>query len=73
MNFSRPRIDDSVARTYDQKEIDYIEERDGKLFAFEFKWNIKKKVKPPSAWKEAYTASHFEVITPNNYLDWIGS
>ena len=29
-------------RTYDRQEIDLIEERDGKLFGFEFKWNSKK-------------------------------
>lgn len=26
-------------RTYDQKEIDLVEEREGKLFGYEFKWN----------------------------------
>jgi len=30
-----------------------------------------KKVKIPGAFKKAYTGSSFEVINPNNYLDWI--
>lgn len=58
-------------RTYQQQEIDWIEERDGSLHAYEIKWNSKKKVKTPSAWKNAYPESSFEVITPENYLDWI--
>lgn len=58
-------------RTYQQQEIDWIEEREGKLFAYEIKWNSKKKVKIPSAWKTSYPESSFEVIHPENYLNWI--
>jgi len=58
-------------RTYQQQEIDWIEDRGGKLHAYEFKWNGKKKVKMPITWKNAYPDSTFEVITPENYLDWI--
>jgi len=55
-------------RTYDQKEIDYIEERDGKLFAFEFKWK-KDKQKPPREFLETYPDSEFQVINKDNYWD----
>lgn len=58
-------------RTYDQQEIDWIEDRGGKLYAYEFKWNEKKKSKVPVAWKATYPHSEFEVITPSNYLRWI--
>jgi hypothetical protein len=58
-------------RTYQQQEIDWVEERDGKLFAYELKWNADKKIKVPSAWKTAYPEAGFEVIHPGNYLDWI--
>lgn len=58
-------------RTYQQQEIDWIEEREGKLFAYEMKWNPDKKVKIPTGWKSAYPESSFEVITPKNYLHWI--
>ena len=57
-------------RTYDQQEIDLIEEREGKLFAYEFKWN-KGKEAAPVAWKGAYPESTFKTITKENYLDWI--
>jgi uncharacterized protein len=57
-------------RTYDQQEIDLVEEREGNLFAFEFKWNDDK-VKIPAAWKNAYPGSEFKVITRHNYSDWL--
>jgi len=58
-------------RTYQQQEIDWIEDRGGQLFAFEIKWNENKKVKVPTAWKTAYPEASFNVISPANYLDWI--
>ncbi len=57
-------------RTYDRKEIDLIEEREGQLFGYEFKFK-NKKVKPPKDWSETYKNSHFEVINKDNYLDFI--
>jgi uncharacterized protein len=58
-------------RTYQQQEIDLIEERDGKLFAYEIKWRSGKTVRIPSAWAKAYPESSFEVIHTENYLKWI--
>lgn len=58
-------------RTYQQQEIDWIEEREGKLFAYEIKWNAKRKVKIPTSWKNGYPDSTFEVINQENYLKWI--
>jgi len=58
-------------RTHAQQEIDYIEEKDGRLNAFEFKWNPNKKVKLPTSFKEAYTNADFKVINSENYLDFV--
>ena len=58
-------------RTYDQQEIDLVEEREGNLFAYEMKWN-ESKVKIPTAWQKAYPEAQFKVITQENYFDWIG-
>ncbi|HZK09257.1 MAG TPA: ATP-binding protein [Bacteroidales bacterium] len=58
-------------RTYQQQEIDWIEERQGNLFAYEIKWNPRKMPKAPLAWTRAYPESSYRVITPDNYLDWI--
>ncbi|HFC36312.1 MAG TPA: ATP-binding protein, partial [Candidatus Moranbacteria bacterium] len=59
-------------RTWDQKEVDLIEERDGKLYGYEMKWNIRKKVKPPKLWLNTYPEAEYKVITPENYLDFVG-
>ena len=52
-------------RTYDQKEIDLIEEREGKITAFEFKWKTDR-VKPPSEFLATYPNSDFRLITGDN-------
>ncbi|MCK9272655.1 ATP-binding protein [Candidatus Gracilibacteria bacterium] len=57
-------------RTHDQKEIDWIEDYDGKLHAYEFKWGDKL-VKVPKSFMEAYPDSSFEVINKNNFLDFV--
>ncbi len=55
-------------RTWDQKEVDWVEEREGKLFGYEFKWGSDK-AKPPKDWLETYSNASFEVINPENYLE----
>lgn len=60
-------------RTKTQQEIDYIEEWNGHLTAFEIKWNDKAKAKEPKIFKEKYANSSFEVITPNNMEDFLCS
>ncbi len=60
-------------RTYDQKEIDLIEEKDGKLRAIEFKLS---KSKTGSAGKEFcrnYQASRYEIINPESLMNFLGS
>jgi len=58
-------------RTYDQKEIDWIEEREGKLFGFEIAWQKSKKLKAPKDWLKAYSNASYELITRENYLEFI--
>ncbi len=58
-------------RTYDQQEIDWLEEREGKLFGYELKWNPAKKPKAPKIWLNTYPEAEFQVINSENYLDWI--
>lgn len=58
-------------RTYEGQEIDFIEEIEENLSAFETKWSSNKKVTVPNLWKNNYPNSTFYKITPNNYLDFI--
>jgi len=57
-------------RTYSKKEIDHLEERDGKLFAFEFKWG-KSKASVPGLWKETYPDSEYHLINRENFLNFL--
>ncbi len=57
-------------RTYDQQEIDWVEERDGALFGYELKWK-ESKVKIPTQWTKAYPEAQFNIINVNNYESWL--
>ncbi len=59
-------------RTHTKQEIDWVEERDGALHGYEFKWSPKKVPKAPALWTKAYAEATFEVIHPKNYLDFVG-
>ena len=57
-------------RTYDQQEIDLVEEMNGHLSGYIFSWdNDKHKI--PLAWRKAYPKSDVQFITKDNYLEWI--
>ncbi len=55
------------SRTQQQQEIDYIEEKDGRLSAYEIKWNSSKaKTKAPQSFVKSYPEADYQVITPEN-------
>lgn len=59
-------------RTTQQQEIDYIEEEDGTFNAFEIKWNPKKaSTTLPSTFLNTYTVNTSNIVTPDNYLEWL--
>lgn len=60
-------------RTYDQQEIDLIEERpaEGVLAAFEFKWNPVKRVRLPKVFLQSYSEAETAVITPENVREFL--
>ncbi len=58
-------------RTLARQEINLIEEAGGRLTAWEFKWNEKARVKIPKSFLEAYPNSRIQVITRENYLDFL--
>lgn len=57
-------------RTYDQKEIDLIEEREGKLFGYECKWKDGG-AKAPTDWLSAYPNSSYEIVNKDNYSKYL--
>ena len=52
-------------------EVDYIEEIDGRLYAYEFKWNPGSKARFPSSFMEAYKPIKCEVIHRDNFWQWL--
>lgn len=57
-------------RTYDKKELDWVEERGGKLFGYEFKYR-QRKMRAPRGWLETYDNAEFQVVHQDNYLDFV--
>lgn len=57
-------------RTHTGAELDYVEENEGLLRGFEFKWGDKI-AKVPTSWINNYPNSSFQGINRNNYLDFI--
>ena len=57
-------------RTYDQKEIDFVEEREGALFGYEVKLR-KKEARAPKDWLITYPQAKYLVINKENYLGFV--
>lgn len=48
-----------------------MEERDGLLHGYEFKWNPAQKVKETKLWRETYPNTTFNVVQRDNFLEFI--
>lgn len=60
-------------RTTAQQEIDLIEETEGKLRAYEMKWNPRKNTLLSKTFRSAYPDAEFQLISPKNYPFFLGS
>jgi hypothetical protein len=58
-------------RTQDQQEIDYIEERDGKMWAYEMKWSPKSKPSFSRTFTQAYPDHELQFLHRDNYYEWL--
>lgn len=56
-------------RNYNQSEVDYVEEENGKLHAFEMKWNTRKKNTVSKAFLNMYTTAKTDIIHPQNFSE----
>lgn len=63
--YNNRNVNNYFWRTYDQKEIDYIEEHSGKIFGYELKYSEKQKFKVPKGFKETYDADVNKVDKTN--------
>ncbi len=71
LHYNNKWVNSYFWRTHDQQEIDYIEESDGILSAYEFKWNPKSKRKVPAIFLKTYSDSKSEIITPENFDEFL--
>jgi len=58
-------------RTYDQKELDYVEEREGRLFGYEFKWQGQVRGATQREFLAAYPGAEVTTITRENFTDFL--
>jgi len=58
-------------RTTNQNEIDYIEEGDGTIQAYEFKWNPAAQYKIPKQFSDNYPGSTIKIVTPDNVEEFL--
>lgn len=58
-------------RTTQQQEVDYLEECDGRMKAYEFKWNPAKKAKVSKTFINAYPGVEVQTITRENYMEFL--
>jgi predicted AAA+ superfamily ATPase len=70
LSFNRITANRFFWRTYTQKEIDYLEERDGILHAYEMKYSGRS-AKVPAVFMENYPDSKFNEINRDNFLDFL--
>lgn len=54
-------------RTYDQKEVDYVEEWGGRLYGYEFKWQGQAREAARQAFTAAYPEAQVETINRDNF------
>ncbi|MGI6479135.1 MAG: ATP-binding protein [Salinivirgaceae bacterium] len=71
-HYSRSYANSWFWRTQTQKEIDYLEEKDGVIYAFEIKWSKNKKTSVPSDFIKSYPNAIYTTITPENFYEFIG-
>lgn len=72
LSYSNSMANTYFWRTTQQQEVDYIEEVEGKIYGYEFKWNDKRKFKFPKTFVNAYNAEN-RIISRKNFREFIGN
>jgi uncharacterized protein len=58
-------------RSLQQQEVDYVEIENGQVSAYEMKWNTNKKGGITKAFTNLYPNSKTEIITPENFMNFV--
>lgn len=70
-SYNKKYSNDYFWRNHAQQEIDFVENYNGILHAYEFKWNVKKKGKFSKSFRDAYPEHEIMTVNPTNYLEFI--
>lgn len=70
IHYKGPDADSYFWRTHTQQEIDRVEETNGIISAYEYKWGNGKS-KTPTQFSSAYPTAAYTVVNRDNYLDFI--
>ena len=70
LSYSGKKRNQYFWRTWEKQEIDLVEEKDGKLFVIEAKWNPNKASQLPKQWIQEYGDTQFSVINKENFYDY---
>lgn len=71
LEYSRLHMNNFFWRNHAKQEIDYLEEADGEIHAYEFKWNPKAKARFSKSFTNEYLPSTTKVIHKDNYLEFV--
>lgn len=69
--YTKHQVNSYFWRTYNQKEIDYIEEAEAKLSGFEFKWSKSSSFKKPQEFLKTYPGSSLQKIDKSNFASFL--
>ncbi len=58
-------------RTQQQQKVDYIEDYDGVLHTYEFKWSTIKQPRLTETFSKNYPDHTFSIVSPDNYQDFV--
>jgi predicted AAA+ superfamily ATPase len=72
LQYQRRKVNHWFWRTTDQAEVDYIEEADGQMLAYEFKWNLMAKMKMSKTFTKAYEGAQVDFVHPGNFESFLG-
>jgi len=73
VHYNQTFVNQYFWRTKQQQEIDYIEERGGRFYAYEFKWNPDTNVHFSDSFVKNYAPAETKVIHKNNFQDFLSN
>lgn len=71
LSYNQIHVNQYFWRTQQKQEIDYIEDINGKLYAYEFKWNPRKKARFSTTFTKNYPVEKTMLVNRENYLDFL--